>query len=73
MLEALRLLTHREGVPYMDYVKAAAANPIARSVKLADLRHNLSTMDAIRDLPYAYILEKRYREAIATIEGKTQK
>ena len=72
MLEALRLLTHRNGVPYMEYVKAAAANPIARTVKLADLRHNLSTMDAIRDLPYASILEKRYREAIAYIERETQ-
>lgn len=72
MLEALRLLTHRDGVPYMDYVKAAAANPIARAVKLADLHHNLSTMDAIRNLPYAPILEKRYREAIAYIERDTQ-
>ncbi len=68
MLEALRLLTHKEGVPYMDYVKAAATNPIARAVKLADLHHNLSTMNTIRDLPYSPVLEKRYQEAIAYIE-----
>ena len=40
VLRALRLLTHADGVPYMDYVKALAKDPIARRVKLADLRHN---------------------------------
>ena len=42
VLDALRLLTHAEGVPYMDYVQALAKNPIARKVKCADLRHNLA-------------------------------
>ncbi len=40
VLSALDLLTHREGVAYMDYVAAIKDNPIARAVKLADLRHN---------------------------------
>lgn len=40
VIEALRLLTHEEGVPYLDYVAAAAAHPIARRVKLADVEHN---------------------------------
>ena len=43
VLDALRLLTHAEGVPYMDYVQALVKNPIARRVKCADLRHNLDT------------------------------
>lgn len=34
VLRALRLLTHAEGVPYMDYVRALAQDPIARRVKL---------------------------------------
>lgn len=38
--EALRLLTHEKDTPYLDYVAAIADNPIARSVKLADLEHN---------------------------------
>ena len=29
------------GVPYLDYVRAPAANPVARAVKLAGLRHNM--------------------------------
>lgn len=41
IIDALRLLTHQPGMPYLDYVRALAANPIARSVKRADLRHNM--------------------------------
>ena len=40
VLEAIALMTHAEGVPYMDYVKKIKGNPIARAVKIADLRHN---------------------------------
>lgn len=40
VLEAIRLMTHQKGVPYMDYVAEIGKNPIARKVKLADLRHN---------------------------------
>ena len=41
VVEAVKLLTHREGVDYFDYVRLVAQNPIARKVKLADLEHNL--------------------------------
>ena len=44
VLGAVRLLTHAEGVPYMDYVAALKPNPIAKAVKLADLAHNSDTM-----------------------------
>ena len=40
VIEALRLLTHDESVAYMDYVRKIKSNPIARTVKLADLWHN---------------------------------
>lgn len=39
-LEALKLLTHSSDVPYLDYVRNLKDNPIARTVKLADLKHN---------------------------------
>jgi len=38
--DALMLLTHVEGVPYMEYVRPIKQNAIARKVKLADLAHN---------------------------------
>ena len=40
VIDVLKLLTHREGVPYFDYVRNIKANPIAVKVKLADLAHN---------------------------------
>lgn len=40
VIEALKLLTHDDAVPYMDYVANLKHNPIARAVKLADLSHN---------------------------------
>ena len=51
VLAALALLTHGEDVPYLEYVAQIRQNPIARAVKLADLRHNsdvsrLSRVDA---------------------------
>ena len=49
VIDALELLTHREGVSYFDYVAAIKLNPIARQVKMADLRHNsdLTRLDVV--------------------------
>ena len=41
IIEAIKLMTHKEGVPYFDYVKAIGDNDIARKVKIADLEHNM--------------------------------
>ncbi|WP_442509397.1 hypothetical protein SH528x_000966 [Novipirellula sp. SH528] len=40
VLAAVELVTHRETDSYEDYVVRIKANPIAREVKLADLRDN---------------------------------
>jgi (p)ppGpp synthase/HD superfamily hydrolase len=40
VLSAISLMTHEENVPYMEYVAKIKKNPIAKVVKLADLRHN---------------------------------
>lgn len=41
VLVALACLTKREGEAYEDFIERAAANPIARTVKLADLEDNM--------------------------------
>ena len=48
VLRALRLLDSCRRCAYMDYVKALAKDPIARRVKLADLRHNTDIRAAER-------------------------
>ena len=49
ILTALKLLTHEKGVPYMEYIAKIKEDPIARTVKLADLAHNsdLSRLDEV--------------------------
>lgn len=39
--QAVRLLTHAPGTPYLEYIERLKDNPIARRVKLADLAHNM--------------------------------
>ena len=41
VIEALKLLTHQKGIPYMDYVIKIKTNDIAKAVKIADLEHNI--------------------------------
>lgn len=38
--DALRLLTHKDSTDYFDYIRAIKSNPVAKTVKLADLSHN---------------------------------
>ena len=40
VINAINLMTHRDEVPYLDYVRALKDDPIASVVKLADLNHN---------------------------------
>ena len=41
VLAAVDSVTHRDGETYDDYLARAAANPIGRKVKLADLEDNM--------------------------------
>ena len=63
-IAALRLLTHNDDTLYPDYVAKIKSDPIARAVKLADLRHNsdLSRLDAVDD--EALRRREKYLEAI---------
>ncbi len=40
VIQALQLLTHDDSIEYLDYVRKLKRNPIAKKVKLADLKHN---------------------------------
>jgi (p)ppGpp synthase/HD superfamily hydrolase len=68
VLDAIGLMTHTDGVPYMDYVAKIKENPIARAVKLADLRHNsdLTRLDTVDDKAKARA--QKYAQAIALLK-----
>ena len=67
--DALELLTHDKSVPYMDYVARVAQNPVARAVKLADLRDNMdaSRMTSVSDKDRQRL--EKYREAYRLLAG----
>ena len=67
VLAALALLTHDEAVPYMEYVAKVKENPVARAVKLADLRHNsdLTRLDYVDEK--AKERAEKYKAAMALL------
>ena len=62
--DALALLTHDPSVPYLEYVERLKSNPIARSVKLADLTHNsdLSRLPVVTEKDLERV--EKYRKAM---------
>ena len=40
IIKILKLLTHSKDIEYMDYIMEIKKNPIARKVKIADIKHN---------------------------------
>lgn len=69
VIAPLRLLTHDKSVPYMEYVAAIKSDPVAREVKLADLRHNsdLTRLPRVTDAGRARAA--KYRRAIDLLES----
>ena len=70
IISALKLLTHNDDTPYMDYIYKIKTNPIARIVKLADLYHNsdLTRLDLTVDkIPPKYEI---YLDAIKNLESE---
>lgn len=69
VIEAVAVMTHGEDEPYLDYVQRVSQNPIAKVVKLADLRHNSdeTRMPDADEKTLAYFREK-YRKAFESLE-----
>lgn len=68
VVDAVDALTRREGERYGAYLLRAAANPIARAVKVADIKDNLS-----RITPELDGLRRRYEHAMIALSwaGRT--
>ena len=69
VLSAISLMTHADDVPYMEYVVKIKTNPIAKAVKLADLKHNsdMSRLDRITQIDEERA--KKYKQAIELLEN----
>jgi len=64
VLEAIYLLTHKDGVAYLDYVRALGINPIARKVKIEDVKHNSDVTRLVNPNDKAYKKMPLYQEAL---------
>ena len=62
--EALKLMTHDDNVPYIEYVKKLKSNPIAKTVKIADLKHNsdLTRLDTVDEKALKHV--EKYKRAM---------
>jgi (p)ppGpp synthase/HD superfamily hydrolase len=68
--DAVALMTHADGVPYMDYVKEIGKNPLARKVKLADLTHNMDISRIPNPAQKDYDrIENKYKPAYEYLKG----
>lgn len=68
-VEALRLLTHDEAIPYFDYINKIKPNKLARIVKLADLAHNSDRSRLNIATPKDEKRLKKYEKAVAILNG----
>lgn len=70
VIAALDCLTHRRGETYTNYIERVAGHPVARKVKIADLKHNMDT----GRLPLGELTEKdfkrwdKYRRALVRLQ-----
>ena len=67
VINAIELMTNNDSVSYLEYVKTIKTNPIARKVKLADLKHNsdLSRLDVIDNKALERV--EKYKKAISIL------
>lgn len=70
VLDALDAITRRPGEDYFDYILRVKENPIARAVKIEDLRHNMR-MDRIPDpTERDFARVNKYHTALGILAGQ---
>lgn len=65
VLDALDSVTKRDGEDYQAFVRRAGANPIGRSVKMADLRDNMDLSRIAEPSERDHARIAQYRDALA--------
>lgn len=70
-LDALKLLTHDDATPYLEYVAQIKTNDLAAKVKAADLKHNsdLSRLENPQRKDFERV--EKYRRALEILGRKT--
>ena len=70
IISAIMLLTKKPGISYTEYIINIASNPIARSVKIADLKHNMD-LERIKNIKVSDLKRvEKYKIALQILESK---
>lgn len=68
IITALKLLTRSEEQDYFEYVKNLKSNPIAKAVKLADLKDNMDMSRIKEPKERDFLRLEKYKKAKALLE-----
>lgn len=69
VIDAIKLLTYNNNMPYLEYIKKIKDNQTAKEVKLADLKHNID-FTRLDDITADDIQRnKKYAAAISILEN----
>jgi (p)ppGpp synthase/HD superfamily hydrolase len=72
VVEIVDALTRRDGEDYFDFARRAAATPLSREVKRADLLDNMDIRRISSPSEKDWERLKRYRKALDMIDGVNQ-
>ncbi len=67
VLRAVDALTKRDGEDYLAFVDRAGRDPVARAVKIADIRDNMDESRIARDTDRDRERLEKYRQALARL------
>ncbi len=65
---AVAALTRGKNEDYFDFIRRLAPNPIARAVKIADIRDNLDAIRGLAEDTKATVRAEKYRRALDMLE-----
>lgn len=67
--DAIALLTHPKNIPYLDYVEKIKDNPLAKTVKVADIHHNSDpSRMPVGDPQVTWRWENKYSKALEILK-----
>jgi len=68
IVNAVRAITQAPGISYEEYLAEVKNNPIARSVKLADIRHNMDISRIPHPTEKDLLRLEKYKKALQYLE-----
>lgn len=69
VLEPLQLITHDDDSSYEDYLQRLSHHPIARKVKIADLKDNINPLRLDKITDYDVERMRKYHRALEMLHG----